>query len=156
MKRYKLVKAVGHPLANKNGRILEHRKVWFDFYGDLPDGHVVHHINGDRHDNRIENLQAMSRSDHMKEHYKEGLGLRNGEREYEQLTCVVCKVSFIRKAHINRANDKMHKAKHRACSHHCAGRLVHAFVMGTVDQLIGASSGTEANDRALIGGNHGL
>jgi hypothetical protein len=27
---------------------------------------VVHHINGDPHDNRIENLQVMSQSDHMK------------------------------------------------------------------------------------------
>ena len=33
-------------------------------YGKIPVGYVVHHINGDRTDNSIENLTLMTRSEH--------------------------------------------------------------------------------------------
>ena len=37
----------------------------------LSDDEVVHHINHDRLDNRIENLQLMKKKDHMSMHMKE-------------------------------------------------------------------------------------
>jgi hypothetical protein len=46
----------------------EHRRVWEQHNGPLPEGFVVHHINGNRKDNRIENLQAMRRTDHVALH----------------------------------------------------------------------------------------
>ena len=44
--------------------ILEHRKVWKDHNGLIPEGWIIHHIDGDKWNNRIENLEAMPRYDH--------------------------------------------------------------------------------------------
>lgn len=46
----------------------EHRRVWEDANGPIPDGHIIHHINGDKLDNRLENLQCLRRYDHSQEH----------------------------------------------------------------------------------------
>ncbi len=43
---------------------LEHRVVWEKANGAIPKGWVVHHLNGTKNDNRIENLVAMPRKDH--------------------------------------------------------------------------------------------
>lgn len=45
-----------------------HRDVWEFHNGPIPDGWHVHHINGDPADNRVENLQAISPSDHSALH----------------------------------------------------------------------------------------
>lgn len=45
-------------------RIKAHILVWEHFRGPLPAGYVVHHIDGDRLNNDIENLQAMTASEH--------------------------------------------------------------------------------------------
>lgn len=47
---------------------LEHRYLWEKAYGPLPKGHIIHHLNGIKSDNRLENLAAMSRSDHHIKH----------------------------------------------------------------------------------------
>lgn len=54
---YIQVKAPGHPNANKRGFVTEHVLIASAILGRaLPAGAVVHHINGQRNDNRAENL----------------------------------------------------------------------------------------------------
>mgnify|MGYP006422404251 CR=1 FL=1 len=48
-----------------------HRKVWERNKGSIPYGFHIHHKNGDRGDNRIENLEIKEASNHIKEHWKE-------------------------------------------------------------------------------------
>lgn len=69
---YMVVQAgADHPLADSTGRVYEHRFVAWNA-GLLTDpALVVHHINGDKQDNRLENLEVLSRSSHIKEHQAE-------------------------------------------------------------------------------------
>lgn len=57
-----------HPLATKRGYIAEHRMVWYDANGPIAPGWFIHHKNGMRSDNRLENLEAMSPSAHSHHH----------------------------------------------------------------------------------------
>jgi hypothetical protein len=58
---YKIVVFKGHPNANSKGCIAEHRLVMSLQLGrPLLPNENVHHINGDRKDNRIENLELWS------------------------------------------------------------------------------------------------
>ena len=69
-----------HPFADKNGRIREHRfvaeqflmeekhKVYIDGKPYLSPEYCVHHINEDKTDNRPENLQILTKSEHTTLH----------------------------------------------------------------------------------------
>jgi len=47
----------------------EHKFIWEKFNGKIPKGAHLHHINGDKIDNRIENLRLFaSNSEHIKFH----------------------------------------------------------------------------------------
>lgn len=46
------------------GYVLEHRYVWEQNFGPIPDGYVIHHKNGIKDDNRIENLQSLKKITH--------------------------------------------------------------------------------------------
>lgn len=45
-----------------------HRLVWINHNGAIPEGSVVHHKNGIKDDNRIENLELMTLSEHASLH----------------------------------------------------------------------------------------
>ena len=54
-----------------------HRRIWHDHYGEIPIdengiSYEIHHINGNRNDNRIENLMCVSIEEHYNIHYKQG------------------------------------------------------------------------------------
>ena len=113
-----------HPLADKRGRVLQHRRVWFDANGDIPDGAVIHHINGNKTDNRLENLELCDRSSHMKEHYPNGFwseAWNKGLTEYMCISCAVCGLEFTRVAREVRKSQK--RSSQLVCGSTCRGKV---------------------------------
>jgi len=61
--------------VNKQGYYVKsmylHNLVWVNFYGKpVPKGYAIHHINGDKTDNRIQNLQCVKADVHARYHHK--------------------------------------------------------------------------------------
>ena len=61
--------------------------------GRLPlPNHVIHHLNGDKHDNSWENLEEISRSQHVKEHHTTPPILHGKRSGYRRgCRCQLCK-----------------------------------------------------------------
>jgi len=57
-----------HPLADPNGYAYEHAIVWLSAGQVIPSGHVIHHRNVDRADNRLENLECVEIGQHNRMH----------------------------------------------------------------------------------------
>jgi len=71
---YVLVLCPNHPRKKHGNYVYEHRLVMENHLGrPLTEDEVVHHINGDKSDNRIENLQLFSNdSEHHIHEWKQG------------------------------------------------------------------------------------
>jgi len=49
---------------------LNYRVEWEKINGPIPVGYVIHHINEDYRDDRLENLCLMTRAEHTRHHLK--------------------------------------------------------------------------------------
>jgi hypothetical protein len=96
MTKYKQVFKPQHPKSSIYGYYPEHRIKMEQKIGRfLIKSEIVHHLNGDCHDNRLENLELMSISQHMSLHqskqknnnYKDG-------RCINPISCPICGKSF--------------------------------------------------------------
>jgi hypothetical protein len=56
----------GYFSLTTGNRTLMHRYVWEKEKGAIPDNYDIHHLNGIKSDNRIENLECLSKSEHTK------------------------------------------------------------------------------------------
>jgi hypothetical protein len=68
----KAVHVPGHPKANSSGYVLQYRLRMEEKLGrNLSSKECVHHKDGNDQNNAIENLEVLSRSQHMSLHWKE-------------------------------------------------------------------------------------
>lgn len=100
-----------HPNRTNNNYVLLHRVVMENHIGRLlTEDEVVHHLNEDKKDNRIENLEVMTKEEHSRHHGRTG-------RQNSILQCTHCHKVFMRFS--NRVNDN--KTGHY-CSRCCNGK----------------------------------
>lgn len=67
-------------VSTVNGRYQTHRRVMEEHLGrPLRSDEVVHHINGNRLDNRIENLELTTRSEHQGKYHRQDLENRRNK-----------------------------------------------------------------------------
>jgi len=71
---YKRIMVKDHPFADSKGYVLEHRYIMEQHIGRyLNDFEVVHHKNGNKLDNTIENLELMTNKEHKRLHLKDSI-----------------------------------------------------------------------------------
>lgn len=59
-----------------------HRLVYMAFYGDIPGGFEINHKDGDKSNNRLDNLEVVTRSDNLKHAWDNKLRNQNGEKNH--------------------------------------------------------------------------
>lgn len=57
--------------STTEGREVIHRYVWTKYNGPIPQGFVIHHIDGNKLNNKLDNLQMMTAKEHLALHKKE-------------------------------------------------------------------------------------
>jgi len=121
-----MVKVPGHYPTGKPYDY-EHRALWWYHHGDLPPhGWHIHHINGDPSDNRMENLECVHASQHVK---KKGHVADLEPAEYTELTCSQCEKKFERLTHHITYGKKQGQEKFY-CSHSCHTAYNNQFKKG--------------------------
>jgi hypothetical protein len=85
-----------------------HRAVWSAFWGPIPSTCLIHHIDEDTANNRLDNLQCLSRVAHM-QHHRADL-----YRRQVPIICIQCGAPCMVAA--------SHAARTKVCSKSCGDR----------------------------------
>jgi len=102
--------------GDKDKTVLHHRFVMERHLGrPLTRSEVVHHKNGNRKDNCIENLELLTASEHAREHSKEK------SVTMSDLVCILCGKHFQRRTS-DVENNKNHCKTGPYCGKSCAGK----------------------------------
>lgn len=87
---YVIVYAPGHPRSGRYNRTFEHIVVAEKTIGRyLTKDEVVHHLNGDKQDNRPENLEVLLRKDHVHAHHMKGTRITALHDEIKRLQSIL-------------------------------------------------------------------
>lgn len=104
-----------HPNRTKNDYVLHHRVVIENHLGRILNAEeIVHHVNGDKKDNSIENLQILSVAEHNKIHALES------PRKKTRLKCPWCGEIFEK---YHNQTHLVKKSVYTACSRSCSGKF---------------------------------
>lgn len=98
-----------HPKSSRYGYVLMHRLIAENALGRiLKDDEIVHHKNGNKRDNSLENLEVMNSREHNRMHAAES------PRKKVELVCHWCGKTFIRFA--NRLGGRPRHFCSRSCN----------------------------------------
>lgn len=64
----------------KGRTVQAHRYIWEAVHGPIPAGLQINHINGNKADNRLENLELVTRVENIKHAYRTGLASNKGAK----------------------------------------------------------------------------
>ena len=124
---YAVVK--GHPRATRHGYVLLHRIVMENHLGKLLEGsEVVHHKDGNRKNNSIDNLELMSLSKHSSDH------IRSKGKIMVLMKCPTCGEFFERRIGISSVTKG--RGVLTACSRRCRGIFWRKFQIEQKTQLV--------------------
>ena len=112
---YNYVVVKNHPNATKIGHyVLEHRIVMENYLNRLlENGEVVHHKDGNKKNNLVENLELMTNEEHSAMHTRTGVKM-------VKLKCPNCGIVFINE---KRKSFLQKESSYTCCSKKCRGKF---------------------------------
>lgn len=126
---YYYLRIPDHPRSTRHGYVLQHRFVMESHLNRfLLPLEIVHHKNGDKKDNRIENLSLSTSSAHSSYHARERV-----EKAWVKISCANCKKLF------DRLSSKLSKGRN-FCSHRC--NMLYHIKIGLLKNTSVAEHGT--------------
>lgn len=79
--------------GNRNGVLYAHRLIWETVHGPIPSGLEIDHRNGRKSDNRIVNLDLVTRQENVRRAFENGLAPVGEACSYARLTeALVCEI----------------------------------------------------------------